>query len=138
MLTLIFMQLSRLISCCKIHNNLQSGDLEIIEFKPLLHRTGQVHRVDRSWWVMFGSSFTAAQQQPTVHCHRAQCCYNYQFPPHNHSHWSPLRCTQSTVSMQSGVLSRFTAPGKVGLAKYSPAQAAAADGMDQNYYLLIS
>ena len=69
MLTLIFMQLSRLISCCKIHNNLQSGDLEIIEFKPLLHRTGQVHRVDRSWWVMFGSSFTAEQQQPTVTVH---------------------------------------------------------------------
>ena len=73
------MQLSRLISCCKIHNNLQSGDLEIIEFKPLLHRTGQVHNaamsgwygtmVDRSWWVMFGSSFTAEQQQPTVTVH---------------------------------------------------------------------
>ena len=69
MLTLIFMQLSRLISCCKIHNNLQSGDLEIIEFKPLLHRTGQVHRVDSGWWVMFGSSFTAEQQQPTVTVH---------------------------------------------------------------------
>ena len=92
--------------------------------------------VDRSWWVMFGSSFTAEQQQPTVTVHSVVIITSFLLT----ITVTGLHCDvhSYTVSTQSGVLSRFTAPGKVGLAKYSPAQAAAADGMDQNYYLLIS
>ena len=61
-----------------------------------------------------------------AHCHRAQCCYNYQFPPHNHSHWSalsnslPLYLTQSEGSQQ--IHQRLVKLGLPSISQPSPAQ----------------
>ena len=76
--------------------------------------------VDRSWWMMLGSSFTAEQQQPTVTVHGVVIITSFLLTitvTGLHSVTLYLCILHS-----QRVLSRFTAPGKVGLAMYSPAQ----------------